>query len=89
MDTSLHSMGTLFQQLGLPSDAQSIRAFIHEHRPLDPNVLLHQAPWWTPAQTAFLQESINQDADWAEAVDELDALLRHTDAEAAAEGQRK
>ncbi len=89
MDTSLHSMSTLFQQLGLPADGQSIRAFIHEHRPLDPKVLLHDAPWWTPAQATFLQESISQDADWAEAADELDALLRHTDAEAAAEDQRK
>ncbi len=88
MDTAPHNLSTLFIQLGLPSDQASIEAFIHSHRPLDPEVPLPRAGWWTPAQAAFLEESIQLDADWAEQVDELDALLRHTDAEAVSERDR-
>lgn len=86
MDTTPHTLTTLFEQLGLPADDASIRQFVATHRPLDLNIPLHQAHWWNSGQAAFLEEAIEEDADWAEAVDELDALLRHTDAEAAAEG---
>lgn len=86
MDTNPHTLNTLFEQLGLPADEASIHTFVAEHRPLGLHTPLHQAPWWNEAQAAFLEEAIEEDADWAEAVDELDALLRHTDAEAAAAG---
>ena len=76
MDTTPHNLSTLFEQLGLPSDANAIKAFIHWHRPLDPKFPLHQAPWWHPAQAEFLAQAIAEDSDWAEQVDELDALLR-------------
>ena len=76
MDTTPHNLNTLFDQLGLPSDAVAIKNFIHWHRPLDPNTPLQQASWWTPAQAEFLREAIEEDSDWAEQVDELDALLR-------------
>ena len=36
---------------------------------------LADAPFWTPAQAALLREALNQDADWAEAADELAARL--------------
>ncbi|MFO1419884.1 MAG: DUF2789 family protein [Candidatus Competibacteraceae bacterium] len=54
---------TLFDQLGLPSDAVAIRNFIHWHRPLDPKIGLQQASWWTPAQAEFLQQAIEEDSD--------------------------
>jgi hypothetical protein len=76
MDTSPHNLSTLFEQLGLPSEAAAIKTFIHWHRPLDPKTPLWQAAWWTPAQAEFLQQAIEEDSDWAEQVDELDALLR-------------
>ena len=76
MDTSLHDLSTLFEQLGLPSDAVAIKTFIHGHRPLNPRIPLQQASWWTPAQAEFLTQAIEEDSDWAEQVDELDALLR-------------
>ena len=76
MDTTPHNLGTLFDQLGLPSDAVAIKNFIHWHRPLDPKTPLQQASWWTPAQAEFLTQAIGEDSDWAELVDELDALLR-------------
>ncbi len=76
MDTTTHNLGALFEQLGLPADANAIKTFIHWHRPLDPKVSLHQAPWWHPAQAEFLARAIEDDSDWAEPADELDALLR-------------
>ena len=76
MDTTPHNLSTLFDQLGLPSDAVAIRNFIHRHRPLDPKIPLQQAAWWTPAQAEFLRQAIEEDSDWFEQVDELDALLR-------------
>ncbi len=76
MDTTPHNLSTLFDQLGLPSDAVAIKGFIHQHRPLDSQTPLHQASWWTPAQAEFLAQAIEEDSDWAEQVDELDALLR-------------
>ena len=89
MDTTPHTLSTLFEQLGLPADGDSVCSFIQQHRPLDPAVPLVEAPWWSDGQAAFIQEAIEEDADWAERVDELDALLRHTEEESVAEtGQR-
>lgn len=79
MDTSEHTLVTLFEQLGLPSDDSNITDFVEKHRPLGPTVKLHKASWWSPSQAAFLQEAIAEDAEWAETVDELDALLRHSE----------
>ena len=76
MDTTEHSLATLFAQLGLPSDAESIDAFIDSHRPLPDAVRVADAPFWNAAQSAFLREAIVDDADWAELVGVLDARLR-------------
>ncbi|RUQ38050.1 MAG: DUF2789 domain-containing protein [Candidatus Competibacteraceae bacterium] len=76
MDTSPHNLSTLFEQLGLPSDASAITTFIHWHRPLDSRVALPHASWWTPAQVEFLVQALEEDSDWTKQVDELDALLR-------------
>ena len=77
MDTITHTLKDLFSQLGLPQDEEEARDFISLHRPLADETKLYQAHWWNPAQAAFLKEAIELDAEWAEAVDELDALLRH------------
>jgi hypothetical protein len=76
MERSVHSLNTLFAQLGQPSDEASIAQFIESHRPLPDDVLLHEAAFWTPSQAAFLREAILDDADWAEVADELNADLR-------------
>jgi hypothetical protein len=76
METSFHRFSELFQQLGLPADEPSIRAFIGTHRPLAGGVPLHEAPFWTPAQAALLREQIVQDADWAPVIDQLNVALR-------------
>lgn len=76
MDTSFHNMNSLFSQLGLPEDDNAIEAFVREHH-LESSVRIDQASFWSAMQSAFLKEAIQQDADWTEIVDQLDARLRH------------
>ncbi|MFZ5466796.1 MAG: DUF2789 domain-containing protein [Pseudomonadota bacterium] len=76
MEHGFHPLSELFAQLGLANDTKSIEAFIARHRPLAHDVTLAEARFWSESQRQFLRESIAQDADWAEAVDHLDALLR-------------
>lgn len=77
MDTSQHNLHTLFEQLGLPADQESIETFISKYAPLPQEVALPDATFWTAAQSSFLHQGIEDDSDWAEVIDELDALLRH------------
>lgn len=74
MDTSHHDLPGLFKQLGLPADAHAIRAFIASH-PLDPETNIEEAPFWSSSQASFLKQSLDDDAEWAEAVDALANLL--------------
>lgn len=74
MDTSPHSLCTLFAQLGLASDTASIKQFICSHQ-LPAEVAIDAASFWTPSQAAFLKDELNNDADWAEMIDELAVLL--------------
>ena len=76
MEMSHHRFSDLFAQLGLRSDPASIQAFIGDHAPLAPGVLLADAPFWTAAQATLLREELLEDADWAEVVDQLNAALR-------------
>lgn len=76
METSFHRFPELFQQLGLPADELSIRRFIATHAPLAAGTALPDAPFWSPAQAALLREQLQQDADWAEVVDQLNVALR-------------
>lgn len=77
MELPNHTLPDLFEQLGLPSDAASIEAFVASHRPLPDGMALADAPFWNRAQAQFLREEIREDADWAEVVDTLSALLNH------------
>lgn len=76
MDFSRHNINTLFQQLGLPATESDIDSFFSRHK-LDPKTRLTDADFWTEAQAAFLKEALEEDADWTEIVDQLDARLRH------------
>lgn len=76
MDTTQHNLETLFAQLGLDNDEGSITAFIESNKPLDKDLAIYDAPFWNEAQAAFLQESVEEDSDWAIIVDHLAALLR-------------
>jgi hypothetical protein len=76
METSEHTIHALFAQLGLPDDEASVQAFIAKHSPLPPTVDLHCADFWTESQARMIRESLREDADWAIAVDLLNASLR-------------
>ncbi len=70
METHAHDLPNLFRQLGLPGGPHDIDAFVQGHR-LAPGVPLPRAPFWNPAQAAFLAQCLADDSDWAEAADEL------------------
>jgi len=76
MDTSIHTVQTLFCQLGLADSTEQIHAFTELHRPLPSNICLAEANFWNEAQASFLAEAIADDSDWCEAVDKLNCLLR-------------
>jgi hypothetical protein len=76
MDTSTHSMRDLFAQLGLSTSDTAIEAFISNNH-LEVEIPLEKAAFWSAGQAQFIREAIQQDADWAELVDQLDAQLRH------------
>jgi hypothetical protein len=77
MDTSKHNLSTLFDQLGLASDEKSIEAFITRYSPVSREIALQDAPFWSESQSQFLEEGLEDDSDWAEIIDELNALMRH------------
>ena len=77
MDTSKHNLSTLFDQLGLASDEKSIEAFITRYSPVSHEIALQDAPFWSESQSQFLEEGLEDDSDWAEIIDELNALMRH------------
>ena len=76
MESPVHSLPSLFKQIGLPDDPASFEKFVAVHSPLKPELHLADAFFWTPGQKAFLREEILDDSDWAEVVDELNLLLR-------------
>ena len=76
METSAHDLNALFAQLGLDHSDEAIEAFLKKQPRLSQVTLLHEASFWNPAQAAFLKEAVEEDAEWADAVNHLDTLLR-------------
>jgi len=76
MHTTFHNLSELFQQLGLPAGDSDIREFIRRHRGIPTGTPLVEAGFWNEAQAVFLKEELEEDADWAELIDQLDAMLR-------------
>ncbi len=76
MDTSTHTLQTLFIQLGLADDEEHIHKYIALHSPVPSNIKLAKAHFWNSAQSAFLSDAIKDDSDWCESVDMLDSLFR-------------
>ena len=76
MESSVHSLRNLFEQLGLPGEEADIARFVAAHRPLAASIALADAPCWSVAQAQFLREEIAEDADWSEVVDQLNLMLR-------------
>ena len=76
MEPPIHNLVSLFSQLGLDSTDEAIDSFISRNNPLPANVELHKADFWSSSQASFLKQAKDEDADWAEIVDQLDVLLR-------------
>jgi hypothetical protein len=76
MDRSNHTLACLFSQLGIDNSDQSITQFITRNKGLPADLPLADARCWNPSQSLFLSQAISDDADWAEIVDNLNALLR-------------
>jgi len=74
MESAFHSMENLFLQLGLDNSEQAIDNFIQNNK-LNHDQKIQEAAFWTSAQSAFIQECLSDDSDWAEVVDQLNALL--------------
>jgi hypothetical protein len=74
MDTSEHTMRTLFAQLGLDNNDQAMAQFIRQHK-LSAGTAIQDAPFWNRSQASFLRESLKEDAEWCEIIDELNTLL--------------
>ena len=77
MEQPIHTLNCLFDQLGLPSNDDDIAGFIERHKPVGDAVYIHQMSFFNESQQAFLQEAVENDADWAEVIDTLDSLIRH------------
>ncbi|MCK4743847.1 MAG: DUF2789 domain-containing protein [Sulfuriflexus sp.] len=80
MEQPIHNLVSLFKQLGLDNTNETIEDFINRNRPVPSNLLLHEAEFWNASQASFLKEALEEDADWAEIVDELNVLLRRSHA---------
>lgn len=76
MEMQNHPLSSLFDQLGLDSSEPEIDRFIKKNAPLKGDAELHEADFWNTAQSNFLKQAKAEDADWAEIVDQLDAMLR-------------
>ena len=75
MDVSRKTLGTLLEQLGLQNDDASVDAFIQSHTTLNKEGPIWDEPFWSSSQASFLREALEEDADWAEIVDELSNML--------------
>lgn len=75
MEKPQHTLSDLFAQLGLPASSTDIDDFRCRTFPVARRVSLAEASFWTVAQASFLREEILDDADWAEVIDQLNALL--------------
>ena len=78
MEHNFHPLPELFGQLGLDNSPEGIAAFLRAHAPLPHAIALPDAPFWSPAQAAFLRDALAQDSDWAEVADQLSAALRES-----------
>ncbi|MCL1078398.1 DUF2789 domain-containing protein [Parashewanella spongiae] len=76
MEAHIHSLNSLFDQLGLKSSDEAIADFIKLNGNLSAGTPIYQAKCWNEAQSDCLKEMIEHDADWSEIVDQLDNMLR-------------
>ncbi len=66
----------LFAQLGLDNSDAAIASFINENKGLAPEVHIEEAPFWNDSQKSFIAFELEEDAEWAELIDQLNSALR-------------
>jgi len=71
---SFHTMEHLFAQLGLPNTPEAMQMFVRSHQ-LPASVSIEEAIFWSESQSQFLQEQLDDDADWAVVIDDLNEML--------------
>ena len=76
MESQIHTLSSLFDQLGLDNEDSSIEHFINHHKPVPGDVELHQAEFWSRSQSDFIKQMKDEDADWVGIIDQLDVMLR-------------
>jgi len=74
MEQHTHTLNMLFAQLGLPDSQVEVERFLGEHR-LKSEEKLHEATFWSSAQSRLIRELWHQDSDWAVVLDELNTRL--------------
>ena len=70
-------MQLLFKQLGLNNDPDSIDAFIEQNKIYSHELHIADAPCWSKSQSEFLRDSIYDNSEWSNSIDELDIILRN------------
>lgn len=75
MDMSNHNMSGLFAQLGLDNTRSGIYHFVKANK-IQADVPIVEADFWSASQASFISDSLEQDGDWSEIIDQLDAMLR-------------
>ena len=79
MEPYTHTLSSLFDQLGLDSETESIEQFIALHKPIPGDIELHNVSFWTKSQASFLKQMKDEDADWSGIIDQLDVMFRKSD----------
>lgn len=77
MDTTPSDLSHLFAQLGLANSEAAIESFIGSHT-IEANTCMSDAPFWSHSQRAFIKEAMEQDNNWTELLDQLDARLHRS-----------
>ncbi|MCU7555837.1 DUF2789 domain-containing protein [Alteromonas sp. ASW11-19] len=75
MYTDQPTMQDLFVQLGLDSSDEAIDNFIEKHRGMNDSRHIEEAPFWNDSQSEFLKSALEDDAEWAEVIDQLNVQL--------------
>ncbi|BDX06328.1 DUF2789 family protein [Planctobacterium marinum] len=65
----------LFSQLGLDSSDEGMDYFIYQNNGLPEEVHIEDAEFWTDSQRAFIKSELEDDAEWCELIDQLNAML--------------
>ncbi len=75
MDTSVHNITSLFSQLGLDNSPSGIETFVKSHK-IKADIGIEDAEFWNVSQASFIADSLHEDSDWSEVIDQLDIMLR-------------